>query len=112
VVVVPEGQPVSIVLGRGRLRCPHCEQDGKIMADFKALDLNQKYKADLNPVYKHLGCGHVFSPGDPLIMKAYLEGDLVPKAALTALQDTVAELRAIVDTINSDRREVQHADAA
>lgn len=66
------------------------------MADFKALDLNEKYKHDLNPVYKHLACGHVFSPGDPWIIAAYLSGELVPAETVTALRETVGELRALV----------------
>jgi hypothetical protein len=85
----------SIVLGGGQMRCPHCEEDGT-MAAFKALDLNEKYRHDLNPVYKHLGCGHVFSPGDPWIIAAYLAGDLVPAEMVTALRETVNELRAVV----------------
>jgi hypothetical protein len=85
----------SIVLVGGRMRCPHCEEDGT-MASFKALDLNVKYQHDLNPVYKHLSCGHVFSPGDPWIIAAYLSGELVPAEMVTALRETINELRAVV----------------
>jgi hypothetical protein len=82
------------------MRCPHCEEDGT-MAAFKPLDLNVKYQHDLNPVYKHLGCGHVFSPGDPWIIAAYLAGDLVPAEMVTALRETVNELRAVVAQMQS-----------
>lgn len=94
-----EGHEESIVLSRGRLRCPHCEQIGRYPGDFKALDLNEKYKDDLNPVYKHMGCGHVFSPGDPLIIQQYITGQLVPRSAYEDLQRTVARLEAIVGAI-------------
>lgn len=94
----------SIVLGRGRLRCPHCEQDGT-MATFKPLDLNPKYKGDLNPVYRHLVCGHVFSPGDPWIIEAYLSGELVPAEMVTALRETISELRAAVAQMQGDIEE-------
>src|SRR5262245_3004594 len=94
-----EGHEESIVLSRGRLRCPHCEQVGKYPGDFKALDLNEKYKNDLTPVYKQLACGHVFSPGDPLIVQQYITGQLVPRAAYEDLQRTVARLEAIVGAI-------------
>jgi len=33
-------------------------------------------------IYKHKACGHVFSPGDPQIIAAYLAGDLVPRSLL------------------------------
>ena len=89
----------SIVLSRGRLRCPNCEQVGSYPGDFKALNLNEKYKKDLNPVYKHMGCKHVFSPGDPWIISAYLSGELVPKQMLDALQQTVRELQAVVGSL-------------
>lgn len=98
----------SIVIGGGKLRCPHCEESGT-MAAFKALDLNVKYQRDLNPVYKHLDCGHVFSPGDPWIVAAYLSGDLVPSEMVTALRETVNELRALVAQMKGDngRRAVE-----
>jgi hypothetical protein len=99
----------SIVLGGGLLLCPHCEESGT-MAAFKALDLNAKYQHDLNPVYKHVGCGHVFSPGDPWIIAAYLSGDLVPAEMVTALRETVNELRAVVAQMKrpeDERRAVQ-----
>lgn len=89
----------SIVLSRGRLRCPHCEQVGKYPGDFKSLDLNPKYKDDLNPVYKHIGCGHVFSPGDPLIIQQYITGQLVSRSVFEDLQRTVQRLEAIVGGI-------------
>lgn len=72
------------------------------MADFKALDLNPKYQRDLNPVYKHLACGHVFSPGDPWIIAAYLSGELVPAETLTALRETVNELRAVLAQMHKE----------
>lgn len=90
---------VSIVLSRGRLRCPHCEEVGAYPGDFRALDLNEKYKGDLNPVYKHMACKHVFSPGDPWIISAYLSGELVPKAMVDALQQTVRDLQAVVGSL-------------
>jgi len=79
------------------------------MAAFKALDLNEKYRHDLNPVYKHLGCGHVFSPGDPWIIAAYLSGELVPAEGLTALRETVTELRQLTAQLKleGERRPVE-----
>jgi len=73
------------------------------MAAFKALDLNPKYQHDLNPVYKHLECGHVFSPGDPWIISAYLSGELVPAGMVTELRETVSELRALTAQLNLER---------
>jgi hypothetical protein len=73
------------------------------MADFKALDLNEKYKRDLNPVYRHLACGHVFSPGDPWIIAAYLSGDLVPAETVTELRETVSELRVLTAQLKLER---------
>lgn len=96
-------QEASIVLHGGRMRCPHCEQVGKYPGDFKALKINEKYKRDLNPIYKHR-CGHVFSPGDPWIIAAYLKGDLIPRAMLEPLRETIAELQAVVGELQSERR--------
>jgi len=87
------------------MRCPHCEEDGT-MAAFKPLDLNARYQRDLNPVYKHLACGHVFSPGDPWIIAAYVSGELVPAAMVTALRETVEELRGVVAQMKEERRAV------
>ena len=88
-VVIPETvsqpQPAekkpSLVEGN-KLRCPNCEELGDLFGDFKPLERNEKYRDDLNTVYRHRGCGHVFSPGDPLIIAAYLAGDLVPRSLL------------------------------
>lgn len=80
------------------------------MAAFKALDLNEKYRHDLNPVYKHMGCGHVFSPGDPWIIAAYLSGELVPIRMVTDLRETVNELRGLVSQMQHplpERRPVE-----
>ena len=71
----------SLVEGN-RLRCPKCEELGNLFGDFIPLERNEKYRDELNMVYKHRGCGHVFSPGDPWIIAAYLAGDLVPRALL------------------------------
>ena len=66
------------------MRCPHCEMLRNPLSDreFKRFDRNEKYAHELNVVYqcvKHTGgCGHVFSPGDQRILRAYLAGDLVP----------------------------------
>jgi hypothetical protein len=108
VVAHPQEPKPTIVLGGGRMLCPHCEEGGT-MASFKALDLNGKYKHDLNPVYKHLACGHVFSPGDPWIIAAYLSGELVPAEGLTALRETVNELRALTVQLRheAERRPVE-----
>ena len=45
-----------------QLRCPNCEELGDLATDFQALERNEKYRDELNMVYKHRGCGHVFSP--------------------------------------------------
>jgi hypothetical protein len=72
------------------------------MAGFKALRLNEKYKHDLNPVYKHSACGHVFSPGDPWIIAAYLAGELVPRETVVSLRETVEDLHALVAQLKLD----------
>ena len=59
-----------------------CEELGDLFGDFKPLERNEKYRDELNMVYKHRVCGHVFSPGDPWIIAAYLAGDLVPRSLL------------------------------
>ena len=67
---------------------------------FKRLERNTKYERDLNVVYKHKECGHIFSLGDPWIIEAYLAGDLVPRDLVithdeaTALREEISELRA------------------
>ena len=71
----------SLVEGN-KLRCPKCEELGDLFGDFRPLERNEKYRDELNMIYKHRGCGHVFSPGDPWIIAAYLAGDLVPRSLL------------------------------
>jgi hypothetical protein len=72
------------------MRCPNCEllRDPTIAREFKRLDRNEKYVSELNVVYQCVkttgGCGHVFSPGDQNIIRAYLAGDLVPASHLRA----------------------------
>ena len=80
----------SLVVGN-RLRCPHCEELGDLFGDFKPLSRNEKYRDELNMVYKHRVCGHVFSPGDPWIIAAYLAGDLVPRALLDEAKQKLKE---------------------
>lgn len=99
------GEPKpSIVLPGGQLRCPHCEEVGRYPGDFISLSLNEKYKDDLNPVYKHKLCGHVFSPGDPYIIQQYVTGQLVPRSMLEALQATVDKLQAAIDGMSEGRK--------
>jgi hypothetical protein len=75
--------PTLRLVEGNKLRCPKCEQLGDLFGDFKPLERSEKYRDELNMVYKHQrGCGHVFSPGDPWIIAAYLAGDLVPRALL------------------------------
>lgn len=80
------------------MRCPNCEQlrDPLNPREFKRLDRNEKYASELNIVYQCVkstgGCGHVFSPGDQSIIRAYLAGDLVPAEHLRQRQgDEIAE---------------------
>lgn len=79
------------------MRCPNCEQlrDPVNQREFKRLDRNEKYANELNIVYQCVkstgGCGHVFSPGDQQIMRAYLAGDLVPAEHLRQRQSENAE---------------------
>jgi hypothetical protein len=79
------------------MRCPNCEELGHPFRDFKPLHLVDRYRRELNPIYKHLvrrgGCGHVFSPGDPWIVEAYLAGDLIPKEQLDQAMDLIEHLR-------------------
>lgn len=91
-----DAEPASIVQEGGKLVCPGCEQEGDAFYNFRQLDLPDKYRRELNPVYVHLkhrdGCGHVFSPGDPWIIEAYLAGDLVPRESLEQANDRVRQL--------------------
>jgi hypothetical protein len=99
-MAAPGANNASIVRPGGKLLCPGCEREGDILLDFIALDRNPVYAKDLNPIYRcrkdRGGCGHVFSPGDPWIIQAYLSGDLVPREALTALREALSELRASI----------------
>ena len=81
---VPDGAPRPSLVEGNRLRCPKCEQLGDLFGDFRPLERNERYRDELNMVYKHIrgGCGHVFSPGDPWIIAAYVSGDLVPRSLL------------------------------
>jgi uncharacterized protein (DUF983 family) len=78
----PEAAPKPSLVEGNQLRCPKCEQLGDLFRDFRALERNEKYAHELNMIYKHKACGHVFSPGDPQIIAAYLAGDLVPRSLL------------------------------
>lgn len=80
-----------------QLRCPGCEQLGQLGYNFSPLDRNERYRRELNVVYRHRkdrgGCGHVFSPGDIWIIEAYLAGDLVPRAMLEEAREVIDSLR-------------------
>ena len=78
----PEAEQRPRLVEGNQLRCPQCEELGDLFRDFKPLARNEKYRDELNMIYKHKACGHVFSPGDPWIIAAYLAGDLVPRALL------------------------------
>jgi hypothetical protein len=100
---------VGLVRPGGKLLCPGCETEADFLYAFKALDRPEKFSRDTNPIYKHRrdrgGCGHVFSPGDPWIIEAYLSGDLIPATVVTELRQTVSELQAIIATSTpSDER--------
>lgn len=104
----------SLVEG-SNVRCPNCEALCHPFRDLKPLQMVEAFKQELNPIYKHSkdrgGCGHVFSPGEPWIIEAYLAGDLVPVALLTEAKETIARLQALVDgnvksLDNAERREV------
>jgi hypothetical protein len=101
-MAAPGANNRSIVRPGGKLLCPNCEREGDILLDFAALERNPSYAKDLNPVYRcrkdRDGCGHVFSPGDPWIIQAYLSGDLVPREMLTAAMETLSELRATISS--------------
>lgn len=80
----------SLVEGN-KLRCPKCEELGDLFRDFNPLERNERYRDELNMVYKHRRCGHVFSPGDPWIIAAYVSGDLVPRALLDEAKSKLKE---------------------
>lgn len=77
------------------------------MVAFKVLEHNSKYENDLNIVYKHIGCGHVFSLGEPRVLAAYAAGELVPRSSLpsreevAALREEISELRAELNSQKS-----------
>lgn len=81
----PSATPQKKRLTEGHMmRCPSCEllRDPLDQRQFRRLERNEEYADELNVVYvcvRHTGgCGHVFSPGDQSIIRAYLSGDLVP----------------------------------
>jgi hypothetical protein len=97
----------SLVVG-SQLRCPNCGVLGHPFRDFKPLELVDRYRRELNPVYKHAlqgGCGHVFSPGDPWIIEAYLAGDLVPKAQLAHANDLISRLTTQLEELTAYLRD-------
>jgi len=78
-------QPEKKSLIKGHLMvCPNCELEREPLnqREFKRLDRNEDYADELNVVYQCVkstgGCGHIFSPGDQNIIRAFLAGDLVP----------------------------------
>ena len=89
----PGDAPRPSLVEGNRLRCPKCEELGDLFRDFKPLERNERYRDELNMVYKHIrgGCGHVFSPGDPWIIAAYISGDLVPRALLDEAKTKLRE---------------------
>ena len=87
----PGGAPRPSLVEGNRLRCPKCEELGDLFGDFNPLERNERYRDELNMVYKHKACGHVFSPGDPWIIAAYLSGDLVPRALLDEAKTKLKE---------------------
>jgi len=91
----PDAPPKPRLVEGGKLRCPNCEELGELFGDFKPLARSEKYRDELNMIYKHRGCGHVFSPGDPWIIAAYLAGDLVPRSLLDEARAKLREGGAI-----------------
>jgi len=91
----PASQKQRLVEGN-KLRCPHCEQLGDPFYHFKPLQFVEQYQRELNRVLQHRrdrgGCGHVFSPGDPWIIQAYLSGDLVQRELLVQARKQIEEL--------------------
>lgn len=87
----PSDTPRPSLVEGNRLRCPKCEELGDLFRDFNPLERNERYRDELNMVYKHKVCGHVFSPGDPWIIAAYLSGDLVPRALLDEAKTKLRE---------------------
>lgn len=110
-----ESKTPSLSLGKGKFRCPKCKKEGDWFFHFRELELVEEHRRELNPVYKHLpwrgGCGHVFSPGDPQIMEAYLAGDLIPKSWLEEAKLEIEDLRTKLeaslqkDIVNPDYNE-------
>lgn len=107
-------EKIALVEGN-RLRCPNCLELGDVLVDFKPLDRPERFRDELNVIQCHLksrgGCGHVFSPGDPWIMQAYLSGELVPKSYLREAKRAINELRTKLDEYeqNDEGRRVEAA---
>lgn len=83
----PQVKKIPLIEG-GKLRCPNCGQVQHLHW-YRAFDRPAEFARELNviyqcPTYKG-GCNHVFSPGDPQIMEAYLSGKLVPVEAIPDL---------------------------
>jgi len=97
-----------------KLRCPNCEQLGDPFHHFQPLHFVEQYRHELNRVMRHRrdrgGCGHVFSPGDPWIIEAYLSGDLIPKELLKQSRQEIKDLRAEISKMRS-APEIQHTGA-
>src|SRR3982751_6705162 len=101
-----------------KLRCPHCGELGDPLYSFQPLEMSEEFKDELYLVQKHRrdrgGCGHVFAPGEPLIIAAYLSGVLIPRTALEEANKTIVELREQLSEAKAieklaDRREGSHA---
>lgn len=97
------GRRSSLTRGN-KLVCPGCLAEGDPLYHFKTLHMNPDFAHELNAIQIHRrdreGCGHVFSPGEPSILQAYLSGELIPRELLDnakdkiqSLQDQVAELQ-------------------
>jgi hypothetical protein len=73
---------------RGKLRCPGCGELRHVHW-YRVFDRPAEFQRDLNVIYQcptfKGGCNHVFSPGDPDVMEAYLSGKLVPVELIPAL---------------------------
>ena len=71
----------------------------------------EKYEDELFRVMQHRrdrgGCGHVFAPGDPWIIREYLKGALIDRRLLTQALQEIEKLKAQLADARDQRQAVE-----
>lgn len=69
-----------------KMHCPRCKKLLPVLS-FMRMEESPEFEEETNPIYKCSECKWIFSPGNPLLLRAYLE--LVDQ--LTALRAELAK---------------------